>query len=1303
MIGKRIGQYEILEMLGKGGMATVYRAFHPSMERYVAVKIIHQALAQDQAGKERFRQEARLITRLEHPHLLPVYDYSPDNDPPYIVMRYLEGGTLKDVLEVKKILPLNEVAYLMRQIASALDYAHRNGIVHRDIKPSNIMVDADGNGYLADFGIARIRGEQGMTQTGFAVGTPGYMSPEQGMGVADITGATDVYALGVMGFEMLTGQSPYTGDTPMAVLMKHIQNPIPSAISFNKDLPEAIDEIFAKALAKEATDRYDTAGEFAAELSTLVAKGDINRNPENIRTVAVKAIEGIKENRDESALNKLMKDFEGTRSAGMKAATLPDTPTTMEKVTPPPSNRMPLTIGLVLGFVALVAIGLVLFNANAANQSATTTAEMIAAQNETSTARAEIALVATDFSPSETTDAPLDSSTSTETVRATATDTPNPTATPTDTATPSDTPSPTDTSTPSLTPTPDVPILRTSRQLDARFGPADDYAVILTLGANEELEITGRSEDGRWYQVILPTGALGWIPSAVTFVQVFGPREQISNIVAPARTNTPTPTPNETATAISQQSTANAQATQAAATNARSTENAFATREQSTANAQATQERSTQNAFGTEQAIAVIATANAQFTATAIALENAQATAVALNTAQAIENQNAQSTADAIANQNAQSTANAVGTRDALLTATAMSSFATQTQIAFVPSPNPVTPEAPQVGRLPFVMNFDQGADALIGSDCSSGAWQVVNEGGQSVLVANARLDDPCVILGSPESGVPEWVERSTTDFVISFGINMTATEGARIVFRYDQNAGYNVLEVTPGRIYLRRSREGNTNPLTGRDTEIFLGSSRGYSVPIAPDEWHQIRLWVEGARIYVYLDNQLIAEVEDLNRPALGAGQILLQTQNAFRPVRFDDLIIQRAEAGSDHFQGSGFPNTWQRSDSVQVNIKNEAENQFIEIARNASANPIMPPTRDLELSCRVFSVEGGYTLFLRENEASGALRLTNEAGEMMVEVVDATGEALFSRRVPNFYTRGLWQNLHIFYVDQRLEISLDGDLVFEETLDVQLTGGLIRFVTDNNDIVRLDDCLITQSAASGDEGSAFAFEILQEVNSRNFRELRSDLTEDFSDEFRTDVWWLDGLNAAGDYIVDSSASEHQNFLRMSHAGLPTFRLFRDNVGVEIFGAGQDRRTFRDSTDILATVDVRLPLDTFGEAWLSVRTTQTITGNNINGYFMTLRRNRDNSLSLLIDYRSASGVLSYYEGTLQNNPEAEEWVSFTVVTLDDKLAFFANGRYIVAVEQAEQLGGTLALGVNQNTTADFDSLIIRDTSPHDQ
>ena len=179
MIGTKFGQYEITEEIGKGGMATVYRAYHKNMDRHVAVKLIRPSILRDQIVRDRFQREAKLIAKLEHPHLLPVHDFDGEHDPPYIVMRFLEGGTLKQVMAAGE-LPEEETLYLLRQVASALDYAHRQGIVHRDLKPSNIMVDTEGNAFIADFGIARVEdvGED-LTETGAAVGTPGYMAPEQ--------------------------------------------------------------------------------------------------------------------------------------------------------------------------------------------------------------------------------------------------------------------------------------------------------------------------------------------------------------------------------------------------------------------------------------------------------------------------------------------------------------------------------------------------------------------------------------------------------------------------------------------------------------------------------------------------------------------------------------------------------------------------------------------------------------------------------------------------------------------------------------------------------------------------------------------------------------------------------------------------------------------------------------------------------------------------------------------------------------------------------------------------------------------
>lgn len=198
----RLGPYELLEEVGKGGMATVYRAYQASVDRHVAVKVIHKNIMGDEVTLERFRREARLIARLEHPHIMPVYDYDGTNDPPYIVMRYIDSGTLKDVMSRQR-LPLAEIGFLLRQTAAALDYAHEQGIIHRDIKPSNIMLDKQGNIIVSDFGIARLADQQqgNVTGTGAEIGTPDYMSPEQVMGSA-VDGRADVYALGVTLFQL---------------------------------------------------------------------------------------------------------------------------------------------------------------------------------------------------------------------------------------------------------------------------------------------------------------------------------------------------------------------------------------------------------------------------------------------------------------------------------------------------------------------------------------------------------------------------------------------------------------------------------------------------------------------------------------------------------------------------------------------------------------------------------------------------------------------------------------------------------------------------------------------------------------------------------------------------------------------------------------------------------------------------------------------------------------------------------------------------------------------------------------------
>ncbi len=269
LIGKSLGSYRILEQIGVGGMATIYKAYQPGMDRYVAIKVLPHYLANDENFVKRFRREAQAIAKLEHPHILPVFDYGEHEGTTYIAMRYVEAGTLKEKMAQGQM-SLAEINHIIGQVGNALDYAHRQGIIHRDIKPGNILIDDQDNTYLTDFGLARImESSQQFTASGVSVGTPAYMSPEQGKGVK-VDHRSDIYSLGIMLYEMVTGQVPYEAETPLAVLLKHITDPLPLPHKIKPSLPEPVELVVLRALAKEPDDRFQTANELAQALATAV-------------------------------------------------------------------------------------------------------------------------------------------------------------------------------------------------------------------------------------------------------------------------------------------------------------------------------------------------------------------------------------------------------------------------------------------------------------------------------------------------------------------------------------------------------------------------------------------------------------------------------------------------------------------------------------------------------------------------------------------------------------------------------------------------------------------------------------------------------------------------------------------------------------------------------------------------------------------------------------------------------------------------------------------------------------------------
>ena len=274
MIGERIGEYEIIELIGEGGMAAVYKAHQPSVDRLVAIKVLPRQLSDDPAFIRRFQHEARVIAHLEHRSILPIYAYGEHERTPYIVMRLLEAGSLRMKL-LKERLSLATVARIIDQVGEALDYAHAHGVVHRDLKPSNILLDDNGNAYLTDFGIAKMLGAASTHVTGEGVvGTPTYMSPEQCQG-KPATPASDLYALGAILFELVTGQPPFNADTALAVMYMQVKEPVPSVQSIDPDLPALVDRVILKAMAKKPQARFSSGAALASSFRRAIGPAGV--------------------------------------------------------------------------------------------------------------------------------------------------------------------------------------------------------------------------------------------------------------------------------------------------------------------------------------------------------------------------------------------------------------------------------------------------------------------------------------------------------------------------------------------------------------------------------------------------------------------------------------------------------------------------------------------------------------------------------------------------------------------------------------------------------------------------------------------------------------------------------------------------------------------------------------------------------------------------------------------------------------------------------------------------------------------
>jgi serine/threonine protein kinase len=271
----KIGRYVIQKEIGRGGMATVYLARDPNFDREVAIKVLPSQYLHDPLFRDRFDREAKTVAALEHFAIVPVYDFGQQEDTPYLVMRYMTGGSLSERVNNGSV-KLSDSSAVLGRIGAALDEAHQRGVIHRDLKPANILFDRYGDAYLSDFGIAKLS-EVTAALTGSAViGTPAYMSPEQAYGNNDIDGRSDIYSLGVILFEMLTGEMPYEANTPMGVAMKHILDPVPNILEVDPSLPEGVGSVIQRALAKHPNDRYPTAVQMAKDIELVVNGGTIS-------------------------------------------------------------------------------------------------------------------------------------------------------------------------------------------------------------------------------------------------------------------------------------------------------------------------------------------------------------------------------------------------------------------------------------------------------------------------------------------------------------------------------------------------------------------------------------------------------------------------------------------------------------------------------------------------------------------------------------------------------------------------------------------------------------------------------------------------------------------------------------------------------------------------------------------------------------------------------------------------------------------------------------------------------------------
>lgn len=392
MSEKKIGRYEIKSELGRGGMATVYLAYDPVLERDVALKLLPNYFAHDPEFSARFEREAKTVAALEHGSIVSMYDYGEDGQWPYFVMRLMKGGSLKDRIEAGPM-NLEEAAQVVQRVAGALDKAHSKDIVHRDLKPGNIMFDEDGAAYLGDFGIVKLaESSESYTRTGNTLGTPAYMSPEQADGNPDIDGRSDIYSLGIILYEMLTGTAPYTHESMPRLLIMHLTAPIPNALESRPELPAGVQAVIEKAMAKDRGDRFASAKEMADAVLAVLNGTAVPAEPEPAPTRAAPIIE--MEPEVETAVPDLPPSTP-SRPEPVPPAARP----APEPAAPAKSGGIPKWIYAVVGVVVIAIIGGIALSGRDGGDDVPVEPAAEARTNEEANAAVDTAVEPTDAAP----------------------------------------------------------------------------------------------------------------------------------------------------------------------------------------------------------------------------------------------------------------------------------------------------------------------------------------------------------------------------------------------------------------------------------------------------------------------------------------------------------------------------------------------------------------------------------------------------------------------------------------------------------------------------------------------------------------------------------------------------------------------------------------------------------------------------------------------------------------------------------------------------------------------------------------